>query len=80
MSMHAGADAVVAAGFDLLDHAELFERRQQPRHRALGQLDAVGELGDARRAARQAAQHGEGSLDRLDRWTSGGERAEHAGC
>ena len=62
---HPGTDAIVAARLDLLDHAQIFERRQHPRHRALRQADPIGDVGDAGWSARQAAQHGECSLDRL---------------
>ncbi len=50
----------------LLDDAELFQRGEQARHRALRQADALGDLGDTRRPAGQHPQHGEGALDGLD--------------
>ena len=64
---HPATDSVAAARLHLLDHAELLERRQHPRHGALGQVDPIGDVGDARRPARQAAQHGERPLDGLNR-------------
>ena len=60
-------DAVVTAGAHLFDDVDLVERRQQPRHRALGEVAAVRDLGDAGRPGRQATQHGERALDRLHR-------------
>ena len=59
------ADAVLVAGGHLLHGAEVLQGGQQPRHRALRQVDSLGDVGHARRPVGQAPQHGEGPLDGL---------------
>jgi hypothetical protein len=61
-----GADPV-DPGFVLAgDGLEALQRGRQPGHGRLGEVDGLGELGNAVRFRRQGAEHEEGSLDRLD--------------